>query len=250
MTDTPPPSDPETAERHDIATLVSAIDVAAPAALRRRVREMTDAAPRSRRVAGRPLALAGALAGAAVAVVVLILALSGGSSGSAPTVQQASALAQRPATQGAPAESSVPGRLAISAAGIPYPYWGQRFGWQAVGARTDSVGGHMVTTVFYARVGTSSTAGSSTGRSPSGASGVTPSTGAPTQRIAYSIVAGAPLAVPTAGHPVVSRGTSYRVLASGTDAVVTWRRAGHTCILVGSGVSSHTLLTLARWQAT
>jgi hypothetical protein len=223
----PAPNDPETEAQRTIATLVGSIDVPAPADLRRKVREMTDAAPRRRRFSGRPLTLAGALASAAVVVVALILALGGGSS-SAPTVQQASALAQRPATQSAPAESSVPGRLAISAAGIPYPYWAQRFGWQAVGSRTDSVGGRMVTTVFY-----SSRAGASAPR-----------------RIAYSIVAGAALPVPTAGHSVVSHGTRYRVLASGTAAVVTWRRAGHTCILVGSGVSAHTLLTLARWQAT
>jgi hypothetical protein len=225
----PAPSDSETEAQRAIVTLIGSIDVPAPADLRRRVREMTDAAPCRQRfsLSGRPLALAGALAGAAVVVVALILALGGGSS-SPPTVQQASVAAQRPATQGAPAESSVPGRLAISAAGIPYPYWGQRFGWQAVGARTDSVGGRMVTTVFY-----SSHAGTSAPR-----------------RIAYSIVAGAPLAVPTAGQSVVSHGTGYRVLASGTGAVVTWRRAGHTCILVGSGVSAHTLLTLARWQAT
>lgn len=228
MNDTPPPNDSETAAQRAIATLVSSIDVPAPAELRRRVREMTDAAPRKRRISRRPLALAGALAGAAVVVVVLILVSGGGSSGSAPTVQQASTLAQRPATQSAPAESSVPGRLAISAAGIPYPYWGRRFGWEAVGARTDSVGGRMVTTVFY-----------------SNHAGAT----AP-KRIAYSIVAGAPLAVPIAGRAAVSQGTRYRVLSSGMATVVTWRRAGHTCILVGSGVSARTLLTLARWQAT
>jgi hypothetical protein len=245
MSDTPPPSDSvtsngessvsgasapndlETEAQRAIVTLIGSIDVPAPADLRRRVREMTDAAPRRRRFSGRPLALAGALAGAAVVVLALILALGGGSS-STPTVQQASVLAQRPATQSAPAESSVPGRLTISAAGIPYPYWGQRFGWQAVGSRTDSVGGRMVTTVFYA--------------SRAGA--------AAPKRIAYSIVAGAPLAVPTAGHAAVSHGTRYWVLGSGAKTVVTWRRAGHTCILVGSGVSSHTLLTLARWQAT
>ncbi len=228
MNDIPPPNDSETAAQRATATLVSSIDVPAPAALRRRVREMTDAAPRRSRRVSRPLALAGALVGAAVVVVALILALGGGSSGSAPTVQQASTLAQRPATQSAPAESSVPGRLAISAAGIPYPYWGRRFGWEAVGARTDSVGGRMVTTVFYS--------------SHAGATG--------SRRIAYSIVAGTPLAIPTVGRAAVSRGTRYRVLSSGTAAVVTWRRAGHTCILVGSGVSAHTLLTLAGSQAT
>jgi hypothetical protein len=233
MNETPPPIDAETETQQRVAALVRAIDVSAPPSLHRSIRAMTDAAPRPRRArSGRPLSLAGALAGAAVLAIVLVLALGGGGS-SAPSVLQASTLALRPATLDAPEESSsVPGRLAISAAGIAYPYWGQHFGWQAVGARTDRLGGRTVTTVFYV--------------SGPGTVGRTPAA----RRIGYSIVGGSALAIPAVGRTAVWHGVRFQVLRSGHATVVTWRRAGHTCILVGSGVSSRTLLTLANWRAT
>ncbi len=75
-------------------------------------------------------------------ILVLVLLLVSGGGSSAPTVLRAWALAREPATQSAPREStSAPGRLAISAAGIAYPYWGKRFGWHAAGARTDTLAG-------------------------------------------------------------------------------------------------------------
>jgi hypothetical protein len=227
MSEMPTPTDAETETQRATAALIGGIDVRAPASLHYAVRELTDGAPRPQRAwSGRPL-LAGALASAAAMILVLVLLVSGAGS-SAPTVLQASSLAQRPATQGAPREStSAPGRLAISADGIAYPYWGKRFGWHAAGARTDRLNGRTVTTVFY----TSTDAGAQ-------------------RQIGYAIVAGPALAVPAAGHPATWHGVRFQVLRSGTATVVTWRRAGHTCILVGSGVSSRTLLTLANWQAT
>lgn len=213
------------------AALVRSIDIGAPASLHDSVRELTTAAVRQRgswsgraRVAlPRPSALlVGALASAAGLVVVLILAL--GSSGpTAPTVLQASLLGLRQASTGAPEENPhAPGQLAISADGIAYPYWNRRFGWQTAGARSDTLGGRQVTTVFYAN-----SAG---------------------QRIGYSIVAGGALAIPGEGHAAVWHGTRFDVLHPGGSTVVTWRRDGHTCILVGSKVSAKTLLTLANWQ--
>ncbi len=113
--------------------------------------------------------VAGVAFAAAAVVVVLVLVLTGGGSApSAPTVLQASGAGLRTATGAAPAENPrTPHLLAASAAGIAYPYWGGRLGWQAVGTRTDTVGGRTVTTVFY----TNSRAG----------------------RIGYSIVSGAAL---------------------------------------------------------
>jgi len=214
------------------AALVRSIDIAAPASLHDSVRELTTAAvgrksTRSgwaRRVAlPRPSALlVGALASAAGLIVVLVLALDSGGSG-APTVLQASTLGLRPAAIRAPEENpQAPGQLAISAEGIPYPYWNRRFGWQTAGARSDEIGGRKVTTVFYAN---------SAGR-----------------RIGYSIVAGRALPIPAGGHAAVWDGTRFDVLHTSGSTVVTWRRAGHTCILVGSKVSAKTLLTLADWQ--
>jgi len=230
---TPTEADLET--QRATAALVGGIDVRAPASLHYAVRELSDGAPRPRRAwSGRPL-LAGAVGSLAAMIVALVLLLGSDGGASAPTVLQASALAQRPATQSAPGEStSAPGRLAISAAGIPYPYWGARFGWHAVGARTDTIGGRTVTTVFYS----SSSLGAVRRIAPTA------------ERIGYAIVGGPALAVPTAGHTATWHGVPFQVLRSGEATVVTWRRAGHTCILIGSGVSAHTLLTLANWQAT
>src|SRR5579872_7515156 len=62
-----------------------------------------------------------------------------------------------------------------------------RVGWRAVGARTDTVGGRVVTTVLYAdRRG---------------------------RRIGYSIVAGSALAIPAGNAMVVRRGRGFHVLS-------------------------------------
>ena len=231
----------DTDEQRNTAALLRSIDVGAPGSLHDSVREMTQAAQNARsrsrlglasrsrlgaasRSRRRPSALlVGAVASAAGFIVVLILTL--GSSGpAAPTVLQASTLGLRAATTGAPEENPhAPGQLAISTEGITYPYWNRRFGWQTAGVRSDQLGGHMVTTVFYAN-----TSG---------------------QRIGYSIVDGHPLAVP-GGDAAVWHGMRFFVLHPDGSTVVTWRRDGHTCILVGSKVSAKTLLTLADWQAT
>ena len=106
---------------------------------------------------------------AAAVAVVLVLVLTTGGSTSAPTVLQASRSGLRTATGAAPAESPHnPHLLAVSAAGIDYPYWGGKLGWRAVGARTDTVGGRTVTTVFYTnsrarRIGYSIVAGDRAG---------------------------------------------------------------------------------------
>jgi hypothetical protein len=224
---------PDTEAQHSTVALLRSIDVSAPASLHDSVREMTEAASgqrsrswsRSLTLRSRPSALlVGAFASAAGFIAVLIFTL-GSSAPATPTVLQASTLGLRPATTSAPEENPrAPGQLAISAEGIAYPYWNRRFGWQTAGVRSDRLGGHMVTTVFYAN-----------------ASG---------QRIGYSIVDGHPLGTPSEGRAAIWHGTRFDVLHPAGSTVVTWRRDGHTCILVGSKVSAKTLLTLANWQAT
>ena len=91
--------------------------------------------------------------------------------------------------------------------------------------RSDRLGGRTITTVFYS--------------SPHG------------RRIGYAIVAGPALPLPSSGNTTVwHNGVRYDVLHPPGSTVVTWRRAGHTCILIATKVSSKMLLTLARWQAT
>ena len=177
---------------------------------------------------GRPL-LAGAVASLAAMILALVLLLSSGGSG-APSVLQASALALRPSTQSAPRESS-------ERAGAPHdlrgwhrlPLLGQalwlarrgrphRHRWRAHGDD------RLLLLHQLGRRG--------------GGSGMR-SSGGPAARDPHR------RATRRAGMEC-----AFRCSAPAAATVVTWRRAGHTCILAGSGVSSRTLLTLANWQAT
>jgi hypothetical protein len=212
------------AQRRALAGVGSQAMVQAPDRLRRSIQTLgADAAtaPRRRK---RRLRLVSAVALSATAAVAAVLALTASTPPiRAPTVLQAAQLALRPATLPAPAESARDhGLLASSVDGISYPYWGGRLGWQAAGARTDRLGGHAVTTVFYAD-------GSS-------------------RRIGYAIVAGSPLAVPAHATVVEQAGVRFGVLQSPGATVLTWREAGHTCILAARGVPSATLLRLASWR--
>ncbi len=228
--------------------LVGALErVQAPAALRHSVEALATGegvsespraasgrlphVPRARHL-GRPRLVAGVALAAVVALVVAVVVGGGsGGGGATPTVLQASDAGLQPATRPAPAESPRDGHvLAASAAGLPFPYWearplsrppGRPLGWRATGARLDTVGGRTVTTVFY---------GDRAGR-----------------RIGYSIVSGAALPVP-AGAAVQRRGLTFHVVRSGHTTVVTWREAGHTCILTARGVAPGTLERLAAWQ--
>ncbi len=225
-------------QRRAVAIVRSLESVQAPPLLRRSVETATaggaepgSAGPRStrtrlrRRTVPARLQAGVAVALAAVAVVAVVLALTGGSGTptAAPTLLQAASAGVRPSTQPPPPQSRRnPNLLAASAAGIAFPYWGDRFGWQTAGARTDTVAGRTVTTVFYTHRGAG--------------------------RVWYSIVSGVALPVP-AGSPTIERhGVSFHVVRAANPTVVTWREAGHTCILTARAVGAGTLVHLAAWQ--
>jgi hypothetical protein len=218
-------SDNLDAQRRAIAGIGSQATVEAPVRLHRSIQALVDGAamPVRRRARAR-LRLASVVALSATAATAAVLALTANTPPvKAPTVLQAAQLALRPATLPAPAESPRDrGLLASSVDGISYPYWGGRLGWRAAGSRTDRLAGHAVTTVFYAD-------GSS-------------------RRIGYAIVAGSPLPAPTDAAVVEQAGVRFRVLDASGATVVTWRQAGHTCILAAHGVSSAILLGLASWH--
>ena len=108
----------------------------------------------------------------------------------------------------------VSGTLEASVEGVSFPYWGGG----AAGRRP-------------ARAPTASTAARSRRSSTRAAEG---------KRIGYAIVAGDPLPATTAGAGVERGGVRFRVLDSGGATVVTWREAGHTCILAARGVPAPT----------
>jgi hypothetical protein len=218
-------------DQERIAELVRSFDAPAPQSLHRRIDSLVadHGEPRhARRYLEQRLSfpvLSGVGAIAVVAAIVLAIAFGGGSggSGAAPlSVGQTVAPTLRTATLPAPRESLTRHtQLDAAVDGVPFPYWGERFGWHSTGARADRIDGRTVTTVFYANSGR--------------------------QRVGYAIFAGAPM--PKTGGVVTWRGgVSYRLLDENGVAVVTWLRDGHLCVVSGRGVSSATLLRLASWS--
>src|SRR4051794_8012302 len=185
-------------QRLALDALRAASEVRAPAALRARVGAARPRAPR------RGLSIAAATGAAAVAGV--LLAASGGGG---PTVADAAALGARPAMAAAPDQRHGPATLERpAAAGLRFPYWGDRFGWRATGVRYDRLDGRPATTVFYRRH---------------------------TEVVAYTIVGGA--ALPEASGSVFHG-----------RRTVTWLRRGHSCVLSSTRTARTTLLRLAAWR--
>lgn len=226
MMDEPMSPDEDTRAVDPPAALRALDDVVAPDRLRLAVAERVADAQHAQGREGRRRVPLGGLLGVAgaVAAVFVVLGLLANSilteQTSSPSVRTVVPLALRAPT--APAPAARPGgELLVAQAGpIAFPTW-TRAGWHAVGARRDTVRGHDVRTVFYADGG---------GR-----------------RIGYAI---ADARLPVAGGELVTRrGTQLRVLAHGATSIVTWRRAGRTCVLAGRGVPVERLLTLASYAA-
>ncbi|HXC45624.1 MAG TPA: hypothetical protein VNU24_03395 [Solirubrobacteraceae bacterium] len=233
MTDIPSASnveDDQQDEQQRIARLVRSFDAPAPQSLHRRIELLVDGNRDFRRrswplghlLASPVLAGAGAIV-VVVAVAIAIAVGSGGSGGgtSALSVGQAVAPTLSAATLPAPRESLAHNaQLEATVDGVPFPYWGERFGWHSTGARAERIKGHVVKTVFYANSGG--------------------------QRVGYAIFAGAQQ--PGADGVVAWRGgVAYRLFDEHGVAVVMWMRDGHLCVVSGRRVSRATLLRLASW---
>jgi hypothetical protein len=67
------------------------------------------------------------------------------------------------------------------------------------------------------------------------------------RRLAYAIVSGHGLARPSGGDVQTRSGVPYQAVRLNDRLVVTWRRGGHTCVLVGDAPRSE-LLALASWR--
>ncbi len=161
------------------------------------------------------LGFAGGLAAAAVVVVV---ALSGGPGG--PTVADAARVATRPPTGPAPGPSDGSRTsLAADVEGVAFPNLRPAYGWRAVGVRHDKLDGRGATTVVYSK-----------GR----------------RRVGYAIVAGDGLSRPSRGRSTLRGGVRYQTLSLAGRPGVTWRRDGHTCVLVGAAPDAE-LIKLASY---
>jgi hypothetical protein len=216
-------TDPSNEPERELAELISAIDVRAPAELHRRIQAMADEASARRSPARSPLRLRLGAGAVALAVLVLALVLALGSSGPGGLdLQRTAAFALARPELRAPSESPGAGsQLEANVEGIAFPYWGERFGWEASGSRIDRYDGRTIHTVFYS---------SSAGR-----------------RVGYAIVAGSPAPGVGAGTVHYLDGTAYHLTSLDGAGVVSWIREGHLCVVSGRGVPAATLLALASW---
>lgn len=165
------------------------------------------------------LALAGGLA--ATLAIVGAIVLGGGPGG--PTVADAARLASEPANGPAPPPAGKGStRLAANVEGVAFPNLAPWAGWHTLGVRRGRVDGRNATAVVYGKKG---------------------------RRIAYVIVGGSGLSRPSGTDNTTRAGVEYQTLRLNGRLAVTWRRAGHTCVLVGTA-SRAELLKLASWQLT
>ena len=206
-------------ERAAVRLMRHAAAERAPARLRMQVHGQRLSRPRRSRAWAGYGALAGAIAATALAVVLL---LPGGAPGS-PSVSQAAGLALRGPSAPAPAPDSGDPRvkLADRFQALYFPNWSTTLGWHATGMRRDRLGGRATMTVYYRRDG---------------------------GLVAYTIV-GTPALRSPAGQVTHLNGYELRTFSLAGRTVVTWRRAGHTCVISAAGVPATALEQLAGWRA-
>ncbi len=225
-------SDPQLAAVRDeqaraVALIRRTDEIVAPASLRASVRETSEgAAFRARERDPLGLSLAGTRwrrglfmpAATALAIIVAAIVVKSSATGT-PTVAEAARLALAPATMPAPqSDPSNRQLLDLRVGTVPFPAYVRRTGWQATGARRDTLRGRGVTTVFY--------------RAADGS------------RVGYAIVDGRSLTAPDGPARTVD-GVRYVLGTAGSATLVTWWRDGHTCVIAGSKAGDATLLRLA-----
>jgi hypothetical protein len=207
-------------ERAAVRILRGAAAERAPARLRMHIHGQRVSRPRRSRAWAGYGALAGAVAAAALALALL---LPGGAPGS-PSVSQAAGLALLGPSAPAPAPDATEPRVKLEDRfqALYFPNWSTTLGWRAIGTRRDRLDGRSTMTVYYKRGG---------------------------RLVAYTIVG-----APTLGSPParVTRLNGYelRAFRLGGRTVVTWRRAGHTCVISAAHVPVAALEQLASWRSS
>jgi anti-sigma factor RsiW len=155
---------------------------------------------------------------AVIAAAIAAVVLSGGPG--SPTVADAARLGTQPPTAPAPLPASQAGtKLAMSVDGVTFPDFARAYGWLAQGVRHGRVGGRAAAVVVYGKHG---------------------------RKLGYVVVAGAGLSRPSGAQATVIRRVEYQTLRLNDQAAVTWRRGGHTCVLIGQATRAE-LLKLASW---
>jgi anti-sigma factor RsiW len=172
---------------------------------------------RARRPHGLLARVATAGGVAAVVAVVAAVVFTGGPG--SPTVAEAARFAAS-APAGAPPRPAGDGTaLAVDVEGVVFPDLLRAYGWHAVGVHRGEIDGRNATVVLYERDG---------------------------RRIAYAVVAGEGLPRPAGAEGTTRDGVLYQAMRVDGRLVVTWRRLGHTCVLIGDAPRDE-LLTVASY---
>lgn len=207
------------------AVTSAAESTGAPLALKTRVEELGAARGRRKgeqrsgirtRLGGLRWPAAGLAAGAVAATLAVVMLIGGG-----PGIEDVAAAAVRPPTEQVAPVPATSKLLKERVADVRFPNYFGKFGWKAVGTRTDEIQGRATRTVFYEKDG---------------------------RRIAYTVVSGAALEQPDAADRATVEGTVVRALRAEGREVVTWRRRGHTCVLSAKDVPRSELIALAGWK--
>lgn len=167
---------------------------------------------------------AGAAVGLLALVVVIVIALAlvrSGGGAVRPTVAQAAATGALGPDAPAPRLARDHALLHLQVQRVAFPSWRRRFGWRAIGSRTQPIARRFTRSVFYAKG---------------------------TGTIAYTVLAAPQLDWPSGSVRVVREGVELRTLATGGRSVVTWRRLGQTCVLSGTAITPAVLIRLAVWR--
>jgi anti-sigma factor RsiW len=159
---------------------------------------------------------AGLAAGAVAAVLAAVVLVGGG-----PGIGEVAAAATRPPVAAIGPVPAAAKLLPQHVDDVAFPNYAGKFGWKAVGTRTDEIGGRDTRTVFYEKAG---------------------------RRIGYTVVDGDALDQPGDATKATREGSDlWSKRYDGRD-VVTWRRKDHTCVLSATGVPRDELLELAGWK--
>jgi hypothetical protein len=208
------------ARQRRVHGVLSAGGPATPAALRARVAAQARPAPAPALQPRRRVALAGAVGAVALAAVLVLTLVA--ELGTHPTIAEASRPSGLAATAPAPTRDPArPALLRAAFAGVTFPEWDRDFGWRTTGRRRDALDGRTAETVFYQHTH---------------------------HRIGYTVLSGKPLKPPDDADRYVVNGLELRAYSDGPRDVVTFERAGRTCVLAGEVHSRSTLLKLASWR--
>jgi anti-sigma factor RsiW len=208
------------------AVTSAAESTGAPLALKARVEELGAARGRHKgekrsgvrtRLGGLRWPAAGLAAGAIAVTLAVVMVIGGG-----PGIEDVAAAATRAPTANVAAVPPDSKLLKERVADVRFPNYAGKFGWEAVGTRTDEIQGRATRTVFYEKDG---------------------------KRIAYTVVSGAALDEPDTADKATVEGTVIRALRASGREVVTWRRRGHTCVMSSKDVPLKELVVLAGWKA-